>query len=131
MITVDMIKERLLSLGYTAKDNDTFTLNFLQKKEENYVKHFCNITTIPECLDPVIIDKICSDFLKQKSVMGSSEEDGGSSVTATDGVVKKITNGDTTIEYDASGSTITFGSVINDLTSGYEENLIRHRKLVW
>lgn len=130
MITIDNIKARLLSLGYEATDNDTFALGFLQTKEENYVKHFCNIKEIPECLDPVIIDKICGEFLKQKSVMGSSEEEGGSSVTATDGVVKKITNGDTTVEYDTSSSA-TSGSTINDLTSGYEENLIRHRKLVW
>ncbi len=137
MITVDMIKERLLSLGYTAEDNDTFTLNFLQKKEENYVKHFCNITTIPSCLDPVIIDKICSDFLTQKKAIPTNAESGNTNLnTATaSGAVKKITDGDTTVEFDtsssSSGAVITFDSMIKELTKSYEDELIRHRRLSW
>lgn len=130
MITIDNIKERLLSLGYETTDNDTFALGFLQTKEENYVKHFCNIKEIPECLDQVIIDKICGEFLSQKKATGSSSTDGGTNTMGASGVVKKIQDGDTTVEFEVS-SNITFNTVVKDLTKSYEEELIRHRKICW
>lgn len=121
MITIDNIKERLLSLGFETTDDDTFALTFLQTKEENYVKHFCNIKEIPECLDQVIIDKICGEFLSQKKATSSE----------ANGDVKKIQDGDTTVEYNISGTNITYDSMINELTKSYEEELIQHRRLVW
>lgn len=123
MITIDEVKNRLNSLGYSTDDNDTFALTFLMSKVENHIKHFCNIKEVPECLNYVAIDMTCGEFLQGKKSTGNLE---------IEPIVKKIQDGDTTVEY-ASGvdSESIFNAYVNKLINGYESDLIRHRCIVW
>lgn len=123
MITIDEVKNRLNSLGYSTDDNDTFALKFLIGKVENHIKHFCNIREIPECLNYVVIDMTIGEFLQEKRANGQLD---------IEPIVKKIQDGDTTVEY-ASGvdSESIFNAYVNKLLNGYEGDLIAHRCIVW
>ena len=123
---IGKIKSRLQSLGYEATDNDIFALQFVLDKVENHIKHFCNINVIPEPLEELVIDKACGEFLSQKK--GSGQLTGAQ----IEGVVKRITDGDTTVEFSNSTDAETiFGNYVNNLTCGNDECLIKYRKLCW
>lgn len=123
---LEKIKERLASLGYECVESDDFALDFVIKKTEQHIKHFCNIITIPDCLEWVMIDMVCGEFLQTKHVTGQLTS------LQIDAVVKKIQDGDTTVEYNATTDReATFNAFLTKLTIGHQEELLRHRKLVW
>lgn len=126
MVTIANVKERLMSLGYEVGDNDTFALNFLMSKVENHIKHFCNINEIPECLDYIVIDMVCGEFLQTKKSLGQLTE------LEIEPIVKKIQDGDTTVEFSSTvDNEAIFNKFVNKLINGYETDLIAHRCIVW
>ena len=70
VVREDVIK-RLTQLGYTATEADNDQIDFELNKTLNYVKNYCNITIIPEILDPRIVDRVCGEFLHYKKNSGS------------------------------------------------------------
>lgn len=58
MVDRNNIITRLGQLGYTANENDYEQIDFELTKTLNYVMNYCNITDIPEILDPRIIDRV-------------------------------------------------------------------------
>lgn len=123
---LEKIKERLASLGYECVESDDFALDFVIKKTEQHIKHFCNIITIPDCLEWVMIDMVCGDFLLTKKNMGQLTS------MQVEGVVKKIQDGDTTVEYNATTDReATFCALLEKMAHGHTDDLLRHRKLVW
>ena len=123
---LEKIKLRLKSLGYEPTEADDFALDFVMKKTEQHIKHFCNINVVPDCLEYVFIDMVCGEFLQTKKSMGQLTS------LQIEPVVKKIQDGDTTVEY---ASTVDADAMFNKLTekliNSHEADLIRHRKLVW
>lgn len=123
---LEKIKLRLKSLGYEPTEADDFALDFVMKKTEQHIKHFCNISSIPDCLEYVFIDMVCGEFLQTKKSMGQLTS------LQIEPVVKKIQDGDTTVEY---ASTVDADAMFNKLTekliNSHEADLIHHRKLVW
>lgn len=123
---IEKIISRLQLLNYEVKDNDIFALKFVLQKVESHVKNFCNINEIPVGLENVVIDSVCGEFLLQKKAAGQLT---GAQI---DGVVKKIKDGDTEVEFATGGDTGTaFDSYMNNLTSGHEECLLKYRRLCW
>lgn len=123
---LEKIKLRLKSLGYEPTEADDFALDFVMKKTEQHIKHFCNISEIPECMEYVFIDMVCGEFLNSKKSTGQL------SALQIEPIVKKIQDGDTTVEFSATVDTdAMFNKLIDKLINGYEPDLLRHRKLVW
>ena len=123
---IEKIKQRLTSLGYECVESDDFALDFVIKKTEQYIKHFCNITTLPDCLEWVMIDMVCGDFLLTKNSTGQL-----TSVQIAS-VVKRLTEGDTTVEYNATTDReATFNAFLDKMVNGHTSDLIAHRKLRW
>ena len=69
-MNLEQVKIRLKSLGYEVEQGDYLALDFLIKKTEQHIKHFCNINEVPECLNYIAIDMVAGDFLKSKKSMG-------------------------------------------------------------
>lgn len=134
---LEKIKLRLKSLGYEPTEADDFALDFVMKKTEQHIKHFCNISSIPDCLEYVFIDMAAGEFLQTKKSLGQLSIEQVEQITGTaEPAIKKIQDGDTTIEYQsvnttAVDSTTLFNNLMDKLINGYETDLIRHRKLVW
>ena len=123
---LEKIKLRLKSLGYEVVEGDDFALTFAMGKVEQHIKHFCNINEVPECLEYVFIDMCCGEFLQTKQGSGQLTE------SQIEPIIKKIQDGDTTVEYSSTvDSLVMFNQLVDKLINGYMKDLLRHRKLVW
>lgn len=128
VVRTDVI-ERLKQLGYTPTDADNDGIDFELNKILNYVMNYCNITTIPNILDPRITDRVCSEFLFYKKNSGSL--DGFN----YDAVIKSIKEGDTTVTYAVGQGEDTpenrFDSFVKSLERGFDKWITPHRRLRW
>ena len=129
MVDRVQVINRLKQLGYPVTDADDEQIDFELQKILNYVMNYCNITTIPEILDPRIIDRVCSDFLFYKKNSGSL--DGFN----YDAVIKSIKEGDTTITYAVGQGEDTpenrFDTFVKNLERGFDKWITPHRRLRW
>jgi hypothetical protein len=129
MVVRQDITERLKQLGYTAKSADNTQIDFELEKILNYVKNYCNINTIPDIINPRIIDRVCCEFLYYKKNSGSL--DGFN----YDAVIKSIKEGDTTISYAVGQGEDTpenrFDSFVKSLERGFDKWITPHRRLRW
>ena len=129
MVTHEQVIERLGQLGYTYQESDIDAVNFELQKTQNYVVNNFTRGTIPEILDPRIIDKVCADFLFYKKNSGSLEG------FNYDAVIKQIKEGDTTIQYAVGQGEDTpenrFDSFVRQLERGFDKWCTPHRRLVW
>lgn len=129
MVVRDNVIKRLGQLGYTSTEADNDQIDFELNKTINYVLNYCNITTIPEILDPRIIDRVCADFLFYKKNSGSLEG------FNYDAVVKEIKEGDTTVKYAVGQGEDTpenrFDSFVKSLERGFDKWISPHRRLRW
>ena len=129
MVSREQIIKRLKMFGYTVDQGDYDHLDYEMSKILNYVQNYCNITVIPEILDPRIIDRICSDFLYYKKNSGSLEG------FNYDEVIKSIKEGDTTITYAVGQGEDTpenrFDAFVKSLERGFDKWITPHRKLRW
>ena len=129
MVALTDVVKRLGQLGYTTVEEDYETIEFELNKILNYVKNYCNITTIPDILDPRIVDRVCSDFLYYKKNSGSLN--GFNYET----VIKSIKEGDTTLTYAVGQGEDTpesrFDNFVKSLERGFDKWITPHRRLRW
>lgn len=129
MVLREDIIKRLKQLGYTATEEDNDTIDFELNKIQNYVLNFCNITVIPEILDPRIVDRVCGEFLFYKKNSGSLEN------FNYDAVIKSIKEGDTTITYAVGQGEDTpenrFDTFVKSLERGFDKLCTPWRRLRW
>lgn len=129
MVTREDVIERLAHFGYEAVEADYDQLDFEILQIKNYTLNFCNILEVPEIVEPRMIDRICSQFLFHKKNSGTL--DGFDYSIA----IKRIKEGDTTIDYAVGGSEDTpenrFDALVKHLERGYDKWLTPHRRLRW
>ena len=129
MVTNEHIVKRLGQLGYTATDEDSAIIDFELEKILNYVMNYCNITEIPNILDPRIIDRICGEFLFYQKNSGNLEG------FDYDAVIKEIKEGDTTLKYatgsDGDTAESRFDKILNKMERGFDKWITPYRKLRW
>ena len=87
------VTKRLESFGYEVIEDDTWVLEFIIQKVENYIKNNCNIDTIPEELHQIAVDMSVGEFLLNKKSTGQ--------LTGIDleAAIKQIQEGDTTVAF--------------------------------
>lgn len=123
---LEKIKLRLKSLGYEVVEGDEVALEFAMDDTEKYIKHYCNIDIIPDCLDTVFIDIACGRFLQAKKSTGQLTS------MQVEQVVKEIRDGDTTVQFATGKDSETiFNTFVDKLINGHDVSLIRHRQLCW
>ena len=129
MVVREDIINRLKQLGYTVTEVDYDQIDFDLNKTISYVMNYCNITRIPDILDPRIIDRTCGDFLFYKKNSGSLEG------FNYDAVIKEIKEGDTTIKYAVGQGEDTpenrFDTFVKSLDRGFDKWITPHRRLRW
>ena len=129
MVVREDVIERLGQLGYTTVESDQAQIDFELEKTLNYVMNYCNITTIPDILDPRIVDRVCGYFLYYKKNSGSLEG------FNYDAVIKQIKEGDTTIAYAVGQGEDTpenrFDSFVKSLERGFDKWITPYRRLRW
>ena len=129
MVVMNNVVVRLKQLGYVVTESDYDQIDFELQKTLNYVMNYCNITKIPEILDPRIIDKVCGDFLYYKKNSGSLKG------FNYDAVIKSIKEGDTTISYAVGQGEDTpenrFDAFVKSLDRGFDKWITPWRRLRW
>lgn len=129
MVTREMVTNRLGQLGYTITSADYDAVAFELETILNYVKNYCNITTIPDILDNRIIDRVCSAFLFNQKNAGKLE---GFNYEVA---IKQIKEGDTTIQYANGQGEDTpenrFDSLVKQLERGFDKWITPYRRLRW
>lgn len=129
MVTREKIIERLTMLGYTATEADYPAIDYELQEIINYTLNYCNITEVPEIVEPRLIDRVCSNFLYYKKNSGSLE---GFNYEA---VVKSIKEGDTTLTYAVGQGEDTpenrFDAFVRELYKSYDKWITPHRRIRW
>lgn len=129
MVTIPTIIDRLDMLGYTANEADYLAIEFTLNSILNYTLNYCNITDVPEIVEPRLIDRVCADFLYYKKNSGSLEG------FNYDTVIKSIKEGDTTLTYAVGQGEDTpenrFDAFVKKLERGYDKWLTPHRRIRW
>lgn len=128
-VTVTDVAKRLESLGYTVKVDDNSTIQYLIDKVVNAIKLDTNYVEFPMELLQMTIDMICGEFLQTKYALGQLTEYDFS------GSVKKITEGDTTVEYAYGSGSKTpeerFLALVKQLRTADQSQLAAVRRLRW
>ena len=129
MVTKENIIKRLAQLGYTSTTTDDDIIEFELEKTLNYVMNYCNITEIPDVLDPRIVDRVCGEFLFYQK--NSGELDGFD----YDAIIKEIKEGDTTLKYaigsDGDTAESRFDKFLTKMERGFDKWLVPYRRLRW
>lgn len=129
MVDRAKIIERLKQLGYVATATDNDQIDYELQLILDYVKNYCNITTIPDLLDYRIIDRVCGSFLFNKKNSGSL--DGFN----YDIAVKELREGDTSVKYAVGQGEDTpenrFDTVVKSLERGFDKWITPYRRLRW
>ena len=101
------------------------------QKVENRIKNSCNTTSVPDGLFNVAVDMVCGEFLFAKKQTGQLEFD----AVNLDGAIKKVQEGDITVEFATSTSSSNEGSsfdkFLDYLMHNGESEFICYRKLTW
>ena len=129
MVTRDKIISRLKQLGYVATQEDFSMIEFELDEATNYTLNYCNITEVPEIVEPRLIDRVCSYFLYYKKNSGSLEG------FNYDAVIKELKEGDTTVKYAVGQGEDTpenrFDAFVKKLELTYDKWITPHRRLRW
>jgi hypothetical protein len=129
VVTRENVNDRLSQLGYEVTEQDAGQVDFELWKILNYVMNYCNISIIPHRLDYRIIDRVCAEFLFYKKNSGQLEG------FDYDTVIKRITEGDTTIQYATGQGEDTpenrFDSFVKQLERGFDKWLTHFRCIKW
>lgn len=129
MVTRENIIDRLAQLGYIATEADYDAIDFELQSVVNYTLNYCNITKIPEIVEPPLVNRVCCYFLYYKKNSGSLEG------FNYDAVIKSIKEGDTTLTYAVGQGEDTpenrFDAFVRKLELGYDKWITPHRRLRW
>ena len=129
MVERQDIIDRLKQLGYVATEEDHAGIDFELKEMVNYTLNYCNISEIPEIVEPRLIDRVCSNFLYYKKNSGSL--DGFN----YDVVIKSVKEGDTTVQYATGQGEDTpenrFDAFVRKLELSYDKWITPYRRLRW
>lgn len=122
------VLQRLISLGYKLEENDDWILCFAMQGVESHIKSSCNVTSIPDELSNVAVDRVCGEFLFTKKQTGQLTIEG----LDLNGAIASISEGDTSISF-VSGATDDdrFNQLVNYLMTKGEGDFVCYRKIKW
>lgn len=122
------VLQRLISLKYKLEENDDWILCFAMQGVENHIKTSCNVTSIPDELFNVAVDRVCGEFLFTKKQTGQLSIEG----LDLDGAITSISEGDTSISFAAGASDDDrFNQLVQYLMAKGEGDFVCYRKLKW
>ena len=125
---VETVVNRLVSLGYTPTDEDTWQIAFSIQKTVNHVLNETNQSKVPEGLTEIAVDMICGEFLNAKFLSGQLDL----SSLDLDGMIQSVSQGDTSVSFSAEGSDeAKLKGLLSWLIHGKEGDLICYRKMRW
>lgn len=123
----EAVLKRLVSFGYTLKEDDAWLVCFAIQKVENHINNSCNTTSIPDGLKSIAVDMICGEFLFTKKQTG--QLDIGD--LDFDGSFTNIKEGDVQVNFGGSSDEDKFNQMLNYLMHNGEGDFVCYRKIRW
>lgn len=123
----EAVLKRLVSFGYTLKEDDSWLICFAMQKVENHIKNSCNTTDVPDGLFNVAVDMVCGEFLFTKKQTGRLEI----ADLDFDGAFTSIKEGDTQVNFGGSSDEEKFDQMVNYLLHHGEGDFVCYRKIRW
>lgn len=128
---LEMVKERLKSLGYEIQNDDSVILNFCIQKVENTIKNDCNLSSIPDGLMNIAVDMAVGEFLASKKTFSPESISG----IDLDLAVKQIQTGDTNVAFSVGEGSLTaeqrLDAFIDHLKNYGRDEFSCYRKIRW
>ena len=122
------VLQRLVSLGYKLEENDDWILCFAMQGVENRIKSSCNVTSIPDGLFNISVDRVCGEFLFTKKQTGQLNIEG----LDLTGAIASISEGDTSVSFVAGATDDDrFNLLVNYLMTKGEGDLVCFRRMKW
>lgn len=123
---IDTVKKRLEMLGYEYSESDAPLVEYLIEMTAQTIKHKCNISEIPQCLEYVWCDMVCGELLVTRLTTGKLTS------IQVNQLATKIKEGDTEVTFANNGvdPQKQLTSFFKNMANGNGQ-LIKHRKLVW
>ncbi len=122
------VLQRLISLKYKLEENDDWILCFAMQGVENHIKASCNVTSIPDELFNIAVDRVCGEFLFTKKQTGQLTIEG----LDLDGAIASISEGDTSVSFVAGASDDDrFNQLVNYLKTKGDGDFVCFRRLKW
>ena len=90
----------------------------------NYILNYCNIKEVPAELNSCWVSLVCQKYLQNKLALGDMEG-------VENGNISSISEGETSISYDNSNSSIARMQKLIDKLGKAENQLISFRKVKW
>lgn len=119
---------RLVSFGIDPTDADAWMIAFSTQKTVNHVLNQINYTAIPDGLVEIVVDMICGEVLNAKFLSGQLDLEG----LDLDGMIQSVTEGDTTVSFNAAGSDESkLKGLLDWLIKGKGCDLLCYRKMRW
>lgn len=129
---VKMVLLRLDSFGYTPSEDDSWMIAFSIQKVENHIKNSCNISSIPDGLKEVAVDRICGELLFSKKQAGKLNAENGFDIEMA---IKQVQVGDTNVTFAIGEGSETLETKLNSLISyllNYgESDFVCYRQIKW
>ena len=115
---------RIAMLGYTVTAKDRPLIEYFINSAEAEALRRTNQSVIPDELHSIYIDMIAGSFLQLKRATGAS-------LNAPELPIKSITEGDISITYANTPSTMTFDETLSIMASPSDEVFVPFRRLKW
>lgn len=128
---IEKVKNRLVSFGYTPKQEDEFSITFCVEKVRNTIKNETNCQDIPDGLEHIAVDMAVGEFLLGKKTFAPDDL----STIDLSVAVKQIQTGDTNTVFGVGESTLTpeqrLDNFINYLLTYRKSEFNSFRRLRW
>ena len=132
MITLEDIKKRLESFGYSAVSENEAALAFALKKASDICKNDCNVSEVPEGLKSIVTDMAVGEFLLALKTFNPLSL--SSIGLSFEYVVKELSEGDTRISFATDGNKSDeqkLDIMIDMLINGRKSEFACYRRLRW
>ena len=128
-LNVSSVRSLLEALfKYEATHDDDDLIEYAIQERIDYVKTYCNISTIPEIMNTQIIRMIIGEFLYQKYTLGGAEALGIETIALVSGITEDDTSFDFDNTNEKSGDALILES-LNNLRYGNRVFLMRFRSV--
>ena len=128
-LNVSSVRSLLKALfKYEATHDDDDLIEYAIQERIDYVKTYCNISTIPEIMNTQIIRMIIGEVLYQKYTLGGAEALGIETIALVSGITEDDTSFDFDNTNEKSGDALILES-LNNLRYGNRVFLMRFRSV--
>lgn len=124
MITSKQVANNLKLLGYNIPDGENEILEVLIDEVRDYILNYCNIKEVPTELNSCWATLVCQKYLQNKLALVDMEG-------VENGNISSISEGETSISYDNSNSSVARMQKLIDKLGKVENQLVSYRKVKW